>query len=186
VKTSWRALRHRFIVRDEQSVWAGSADFTPDGLHVQDNDCAVVHGEPVARAYLEAFAGRPPPQDARVTLPDGDVSVRFSADGAAREAVLSALEHAARIRVLASAVEDPAVLEALRSSRADVAGVYDPHGRSLPGLHNRLLVADDTVVTGPASFTAEPFDCADILVIRSPSFADRYVEYVDAVAAAYR
>jgi phosphatidylserine/phosphatidylglycerophosphate/cardiolipin synthase-like enzyme len=141
-----------------------------------------------------------------------------------RRFVLSALESARRIRVMAFILTDPPILSALRrrhDAGVDVAGVYDPHGvaavlrqvRRNPlqfwflvddrfvaapshpfdpageqdFLHNRLIVLDNTVITGSANFAADAIDNAEnALVMRSPSLAATYAEYVETVAAAYR
>jgi phosphatidylserine/phosphatidylglycerophosphate/cardiolipin synthase-like enzyme len=136
------ALHHRFLVRDGESVWTGSASLSPDALHRQDNDCLVIHSPAVARGYLDTFARLTRQQDTpagagagagscRAALPDGEVCTVFAPGTAVRDVVVDLLATAHRVRLATYQISDPPILTALRRRReagADIAGVYDPHG----------------------------------------------------------
>jgi phosphatidylserine/phosphatidylglycerophosphate/cardiolipin synthase-like enzyme len=209
-------MHHKFIVRDRSATWTGSANFTPDGLHGEDNDCVVMHSRAIAAAFLAAFeAPRRPPDSVRVALPDGELAALFAPGSGMREEILAALEKATRIRIVAYALEDPTLLAVLRRRRdggADIAGAYDAQEMAAllhsdrrdprqfwfllddrfaaatgDRLHNRLIVADDTVITGSANFTAAACTSAEnAVLIRSPTVAAGYYEYVAAVVSACR
>ena len=164
------ACHHRFIVRDASCVWTGSASFSPGGLHLQDADCAIVHSNGLAAAYLNAFDAltRGPTVCRRdafgpVALPDGSVSCCFAPGDAIRRSVVSALERAEHIRFMAFALTDPEILTALRrrhEAGADVGGVVDPYGtaavlqRSPREAEALLFLVSEGVVAAPSS----PFD----------------------------
>src|SRR5919201_2246012 len=53
-----RFLMHdKFLVRDGDTVWTGSANFTRGGLELQDNNCLAIHSRELARGYASTFEG---------------------------------------------------------------------------------------------------------------------------------
>jgi phosphatidylserine/phosphatidylglycerophosphate/cardiolipin synthase-like enzyme len=208
-------MHHKFVVRDGYETWTGSANFTRESLHNEDNDCVIVRSRAIAAAFLAVFDDPSHPRAARATLPDGEVAAVFAPGDAIRSGIMSALTHATRVRVLAHGLEDPGLLSALRLRRdagADVAGAYDAETMAAllaaerrdprqfwfladerfaaargDVLHNRLVIADETVITGSANLaTASSRYAENALVIRSPSIASSYREYAAAVIGACR
>jgi phosphatidylserine/phosphatidylglycerophosphate/cardiolipin synthase-like enzyme len=49
-------MHHKYAVRDGESVWTGSANWTTDSWTRQENVLCVLRSEPLARAYAEDFA----------------------------------------------------------------------------------------------------------------------------------
>jgi phosphatidylserine/phosphatidylglycerophosphate/cardiolipin synthase-like enzyme len=54
-------------------------------------------------------------------------------------------------------------------------------------MHNKVLVCDDTVITGSYNFSHSATENAEnIVIIRDPELAERYVAYIDGLVARYR
>jgi phosphatidylserine/phosphatidylglycerophosphate/cardiolipin synthase-like enzyme len=49
-------MHHKFVLRDGESVWTGSMNWTNDSWSRQENVIAIVHSEPIANAYRLDFA----------------------------------------------------------------------------------------------------------------------------------
>src|SRR5919204_3517510 len=49
-------MHHKFVVRDDESVWTGSMNWTDDSWSRQENVIAVVDSAPLAHAYALNFA----------------------------------------------------------------------------------------------------------------------------------
>jgi hypothetical protein len=134
---------YRVVVRDQKTVWTGTASFTPTALHDQNVDCLLIDSPWVARRYLLAFevtAGRPlligdgsdrgagssGPEPA--ILSDGELFPLLNGEPDALKDLIAMIQRATRIRILASALSDPGLLTALRQrwrEGADIAGIYD-------------------------------------------------------------
>jgi phosphatidylserine/phosphatidylglycerophosphate/cardiolipin synthase-like enzyme len=62
---------------------------------------------------------------------------------------------------------------------------YTPSGRH-DFMHNKILVIDDTVVTGSYNFSrSAQFNAENILFIESPALAERYSDYIDHLLKKY-
>jgi phosphatidylserine/phosphatidylglycerophosphate/cardiolipin synthase-like enzyme len=62
---------------------------------------------------------------------------------------------------------------------------YTPGGRH-DFMHNKVLVADDTVVTGSYNFSHSATENAEnVLILTDPELADRYSGYIDGLARRY-
>lgn len=48
-------MHNKFIIRDSRSIWTGSANFTPGGLELQDNNCLAIESPELAAIYEKAF-----------------------------------------------------------------------------------------------------------------------------------
>lgn len=146
-----RHLMHdKFLVRDGRAVWVGSANMTAGGLELQDNNCLEINAPALAATYTATFEelispehghgeGRHPAAQ-RLAAPspvvvDGARITPYFAPAAGEgieQALIEAIKHARRIRILAFLLGDPGVLEAIAPFASnhsfDIRGVYDPHG----------------------------------------------------------
>jgi phosphatidylserine/phosphatidylglycerophosphate/cardiolipin synthase-like enzyme len=63
---------------------------------------------------------------------------------------------------------------------------YSPTGRH-DFMHNKVLVIDDTVITGSYNFSrSAEFNAENILFLESPALAEQYSGYIDHLIAKYR
>jgi phosphatidylserine/phosphatidylglycerophosphate/cardiolipin synthase-like enzyme len=63
---------------------------------------------------------------------------------------------------------------------------YSPTGRH-DFMHNKVLVIDDTVITGSYNFSrSAQFNAENILFFESPALAETYSNYIDHLIAKYR
>jgi phosphatidylserine/phosphatidylglycerophosphate/cardiolipin synthase-like enzyme len=74
-------------------------------------------------------------------------------------------------------------------ARAELVGKnstpYTPSGRH-DFMHNKILVIDDTVITGSYNFSrSAQFNAENILFIESPALAERYSAYIDHLLKKY-
>jgi phosphatidylserine/phosphatidylglycerophosphate/cardiolipin synthase-like enzyme len=54
-------------------------------------------------------------------------------------------------------------------------------------MHNKVIVGDDTVVTGSYNFSRNGAGNAEnVLLIHDPACAEEYAGYIDSLVAAYR
>jgi len=134
-------MHNKYLVRDGKSVWTGSANFTPGGLELQDNNCLIIKSASLAKQYATEFNQLITPQSF-VTAPSpsktvnvGSVKITpFFAPGASEgieDKVVEVLQGAQRVRVMAFLISDPGILNALTAFREpgfDILGVLDPHG----------------------------------------------------------
>ncbi len=137
-------MHNKFLVRDGEAVWTGSANFTVGGLEQQDNNCLAIASAELAAAYGAVFAEVLSP-DHRHEATKGAAGRAVRAGGATitpyfepqsgegiENAIIQALRGARKIRVLAFLIGDPGILVALApyaQDRAfDIQGIYDPHG----------------------------------------------------------
>lgn len=137
-----RHLMHdKFLVRDGQAVWTGSANFTQGGLELQDNNCLIIESAELAATYTRTFEELQARGARRGLALAGAVSVGGAScrayftpkEGEGIEQLIAEmLRGAHRVRVLAFLISDPGILAALAAVRdapgGDIRGVYDPHG----------------------------------------------------------
>jgi phosphatidylserine/phosphatidylglycerophosphate/cardiolipin synthase-like enzyme len=128
----WRDLmHHKFVVRDEDAVWTGSANWTLDSWTRQENVLATLEDAGVARAYARVFAelwdkgiigssgGFDTPGAIRPWFCPGrgpELSHRIAKRiGAARR----------RVRIASPLLTSGPILAAVNESQVDLAGVCD-------------------------------------------------------------
>jgi len=129
-------MHNKFLIRDGNTVWSGSGNFTVGGLHLQDNNYFIVESAKVAASYQKIFDGLkqmdhgPAIMPLSVTL--GDVKLTVFSSSQAKEVegieteVVKALKGAKTIRIMAMLISDPGILQALFDLRkADIKGVLD-------------------------------------------------------------
>jgi phosphatidylserine/phosphatidylglycerophosphate/cardiolipin synthase-like enzyme len=150
-----RFLMHdKFLVRDGEAVWTGSANFTRGGLELQDNNCLAIQSAVLAQSYASTFERLLAPRHGHTmavsdqsdlrgrltervpSIPVADARLTPLFEPAAGEdietAIVAGLDGARRVRLLTFLISDPGILQALsrfqNESGADIRGVYDPHG----------------------------------------------------------
>ena len=53
-------------------------------------------------------------------------------------------------------------------------------------MHNKVLIVDDTVITGSYNFSrSAQVNAENLLILDSPALADRYSDYLDGLLARY-
>lgn len=168
-----RHLMHdKFMVRDGHAVWVGSANFTKGGLELQDNNCLDISSAPLAAIYTATFeelvspnhehgdsrhhSAHAPTPATPVTVDDAHITTYFApaAGEGIEDALVAAIRHARRIRILAFLLGDPGILDALApmgSNHAfDIRGIYDPHG--MQDVTRAKKQGQHAVETGDAHF----------------------------------
>jgi phosphatidylserine/phosphatidylglycerophosphate/cardiolipin synthase-like enzyme len=135
-------MHNKFLVRDGETVWTGSANFTIGGLQLQDNNCLVINSADLANHYTDDFEKLL--QDDHHT----DVLDQSQTDGLTvnattkmspffspasgegiEDTIVSILTNAKKVRILAFLISDQGILEALlQLQQSDIKGIYDPHG----------------------------------------------------------
>ncbi len=137
-------MHNKFLVRDGAAVWTGSANFTPGGLGLQDNNCLVIESAELASAYTATFeellaqhhrhSGKtqaPAPTSVRVHGTPITPFFTPAAGEGIENAIIQALGQAHSVRVLAFLVSDQGILDALsrfQPAGMDIRGVFDPGG----------------------------------------------------------
>ena len=122
-------MHDKFIVRDGEAVWTGSANLTWPGVHLHYNEAVFVEDVRVAALYQDEFARlqghREPDSDDEihtVETPEVRIRVAFAARGPRETLLMEAIRAARReIRVAAFSLTHRGLVEAL-SERA-AAGV---------------------------------------------------------------
>ena len=133
-------MHHKYVVRDGESVWTGSTNWTPDALSREENVLMTLHSAEIAAAYAANFerlwdrrkVERSGGRGEEVTLDHG-VRVRpFFSPHPPFLGHLSAgriVEANRRIRILSPVVTSGAVLgtlcEHIVRRKLDVGGAYD-------------------------------------------------------------
>lgn len=151
------AMHHKFAIRDNSAVWTGGMNFTDGGLHLEDASAIALESAELAAIYTAEFerllTGAPAEAAAPSNLIVGKghkVTPLFGPR--IKESILAALAtNAKRVRVMAYAISDPDILDALAlvaDSDHDIRGLYDPHGMEIAaaqtdGSANRFWFLND-------------------------------------------
>ena len=134
-------MHHKYVVRDRDAVWTGSANWTDDSWTREENVIVVVHSTGVAIRYQDDFAqlwktrdveksGRVPTDPIRVG--DAEVSTWFAPKRG--EKLSHAIAHAIgrarqRVRIASPIITSGPILgtlaEVAADARVDLAGVVD-------------------------------------------------------------
>jgi phosphatidylserine/phosphatidylglycerophosphate/cardiolipin synthase-like enzyme len=133
-------MHHKYVVRDGDTVWSGSTNWTIDSWQRQENAIVVVPSEAVASAFLRNFEELWETRDVARTghgEPDeivvGDATVRaWFCPGHGRalaHRIAHAIDHARRVRVASPVISSGPILgtlaQVVSDQRADVAGMVD-------------------------------------------------------------
>jgi phosphatidylserine/phosphatidylglycerophosphate/cardiolipin synthase-like enzyme len=133
-------MHHKYVIRDGQTVWTGTANWTLDSWQRQENVIVTVDSTDVGAAYRRNFeelwerrdvekSGHYDPQPVRV---DGATVRAWFCPGRGRaltHRIAAALDRARHIRVASPVITSGPVLgtlaQAVSDGEADVAGVVD-------------------------------------------------------------
>ena len=148
--TGGHLMHSKYIIRDDDTVWTGSGNWTYGGLDLQDNNFLVLASQQLADAYkanFETIISRShthltktrKSETGRLLSPEntiriGNVSVTpyFSGDGSEEieNAVGALLSKAKKVRIIAMLISDSGILQDMRRfkpANKDIEGVVDPH-----------------------------------------------------------
>jgi phosphatidylserine/phosphatidylglycerophosphate/cardiolipin synthase-like enzyme len=133
-------MHHKYVVRDGEAVWTGSANWTLDSWQRQENVIAIVSSPELATAYRQNFdelwerrkvekSGFHDPRP----VPLGGATVRaWFCPGRGRaltHRIADAVDGASRVRIASPVISSGPVLgtlaQVVSDGRADVAGVVD-------------------------------------------------------------
>jgi phosphatidylserine/phosphatidylglycerophosphate/cardiolipin synthase-like enzyme len=236
-----RLMHHKYIIRDGQTVWTGSTNWTDDSWALEENNIIRIESPEVCSYYEKDFAELWARGDiastgahdtGTVQIDSATVEVAFApGEGMAidHEIAHRIAQARRRIKVCSMLINSGAILgalnDALKHQTLDYGGVYDktqmdsvldqwkgqPSAWKIaafqqvaaplsgkrstpytPGgvhdfMHNKVLVCDDTVITGSYNFSHSATENAEnIVIIRDPELAERYVAYIDGLVARYR
>jgi phosphatidylserine/phosphatidylglycerophosphate/cardiolipin synthase-like enzyme len=136
-------MHDKFLVRDETYIWTGSANFTPGGFDLQDNNCIYMNSPDLAGNYQKVFedllnpdhksrhkGGNPVVPASSINIGSMNVKTYFapSASEDIENTIISELTNAKRVRVLSMVITDEGILSALskfKNTSFDIRGVYD-------------------------------------------------------------
>jgi phosphatidylserine/phosphatidylglycerophosphate/cardiolipin synthase-like enzyme len=134
-------MHHKYVVRDGDAVWTGSANWTLDSWQRQENAIAIVRSPGLAAAYQENFGElwerrkveKSGFHDAHPVALGTTTTVRaWFCPGRGRELthrIADAVDRASRVRIASPVITSGPVLgtlaQVVSDGRADVAGVVD-------------------------------------------------------------
>jgi phosphatidylserine/phosphatidylglycerophosphate/cardiolipin synthase-like enzyme len=136
-------MHDKFLVRDGTHLWTGSANFTPGGFDLQDNNCIYMSSPELVANYQKVFedllnpdhksrhkSGDPIVPATPIAVGNMNITAYFTPSGGEdiEKAIISELAGARRVRVLVMVMSDEGILNALlrfRGSEFDIKGVYD-------------------------------------------------------------
>jgi phosphatidylserine/phosphatidylglycerophosphate/cardiolipin synthase-like enzyme len=236
-----RLMHHKYIVRDGQTVWTGSTNWTDDSWARMENNILRIESPELCGYYEKDFAELWARGDIATTGAHDTGTVQI--DAATVEVAFApgegmAIDHEIahrigqarrRIKICSALINSGAILgalnDALKHQTLEYGGVYDKTQmdgvlaqwkgqpsewkiaafqqvaaplsgkRSTPYtpggvhdfMHNKIMVCDDTVITGSYNFSHSATENAEnIIIARDPELAERYVAYVDGLTARYR
>ena len=134
-------MHHKYVIRDETSIWTGSTNWTDDSWSREDNVIAVVDSEAVAAHYAEDFAQlwrrRAVRRSGRVRIESlrvGDATVRTWFSPKRGHKLAHRIAHAIanaerRVRIASPVLTSGPILgtvaEVIADKNVDVAGIVD-------------------------------------------------------------
>jgi phosphatidylserine/phosphatidylglycerophosphate/cardiolipin synthase-like enzyme len=148
--TGGHLMHSKYVIRDGDTVWTGSGNWTYGGLDLQDNNFLVLFSQPLADVYkanFETLTSKLHTHPAKAKKPDmghllsperaikiGNVAItpHFSGGGTEEieNAVVVLINKAKKVRIMAMLISDSGILQALskfKPAGKDIEGVLDPH-----------------------------------------------------------
>ncbi len=207
-----RALMHdKFTVIDRKTVWCGSCNYTYYAFYRNNENLVKIVGSKIAKVYRDEFFelwNRKLIENAYVS---DTLEIYFSPEDDFKERLLGLIESAKKeIYFLAFAFTDEEIAEALLTKAKEgvrIKGVFDEkqnsyqkssqygylkeHGLDvkLDGnkftLHDKVMIIDDTVVTGSYNFTDKANDTnnENSIVVHNSAFKARYLKEFEKIYA---
>lgn len=149
--TGGHLMHSKYIVRDDDTVWTGSGNWTYGGLDLQDNNFLMLSSPELADTYKANFENltskththprkpRKKPDAGHLVssvraIKIGNVAVTpyFSGEGTEQieNIIDSLINNSQKVRVMAMLISDPGILQAIskfKPENKDIKGVLDPH-----------------------------------------------------------
>ncbi len=129
-------MHNKFLIRDGSTVWTGSANFTPGGLQLQDNNCLIVRSAALAARYQSVFDSlwKTKKVDAAHSSAaaqiDGIAIRAWFEPGSdaihVEDLLLPYLKRATSVRLLAFEITDAGILAVL--------SLFEPQGKDIRGI----------------------------------------------------
>jgi phosphatidylserine/phosphatidylglycerophosphate/cardiolipin synthase-like enzyme len=158
-------MHHKFVVRDGESVWTGSLNWTDDSWSRQENVVVVIRSGRIADAFRKDF---------EQMWDSGTVEETGRVDPSAVDVDGNA---AWKIPILKRVLQAP--FSGKPSSPYEARSVHD-------FMHAKVTVADDTVFTGSFNLSRRGEKNAEnMLEIHDSALADRLAGFVDEVRIRY-
>jgi len=239
-----KLMHSKFIVRDRESIWTGSTNFTGDAFTLMENNIVTIDSAPLAAYYAADFeqlwekenfenTGKIHTEPVPLTFGDQPATARVMfSPGCGLEIARRVRSAQRRVRICSLLINSGTLigelLNLLHAGRVPVDGIYDrtqmaevytqwqevPSNHwKIPALqeivtrahlagknstpysptsrhdfmHNKVLVIDDTVITGSYNFSrSAQFNAENILFIESAPLAETYSHYIDHLIEKYR
>jgi phosphatidylserine/phosphatidylglycerophosphate/cardiolipin synthase-like enzyme len=147
--TGGHLMHSKYIIKDDDTVWTGSGNWTYGGLDLQDNNFLVLSSQQLADSYkanFESLISKSHTHPAKAkkldtghlptehTIHIGNVAVTpyFSGGGSEeiQDTVGALVSKAKKVRIMAMLISDSGILQALskfKPANKDIQGVVDPH-----------------------------------------------------------
>ncbi len=212
-----KLMHSKFILRDGQTVWTGSANMTDDAFTLMENNVVEIDSQALANYYAEDFeqlrekqnfenTGEIHTQPVPVSFAGqpAEVRVMFSPGcGLEIDSEIARRVRAAQRRVrICSQMEQVYVQwQEVPQNRWKIGALKEIIARAgligksstpymAPGrhnyMHNKVLVIDDTVITGSYNFSrSAQFNAENILFVESVPLAEAYSAYIDHLKSKY-
>ncbi len=198
------ALMHdKFSVIDRKIVWSGSCNYTYYAFYRNNENLVKITGSKVAEVYRQEFFELWEHQLVENAYVSDVLEIYFSPEDDFEQRLLDLIAHAHKeIDFLAFAFTNDNVSDALIAKKEEgvtIKGVIDEKQNSyqkkssdyqklkengidvhLDGnrytLHDKIMIIDDTVITGSYNFTQKANDTnnENSIVVHNKAFADRY------------
>jgi len=199
------ALMHdKFTIIDQKTVWSGSCNYTYYAFYRNNENLVKIRSSKIAKVYRDEFFELWNRKLIEKAYVSSSIEIYFSPEDDFKERLLGLIANAKKkIYFLAFAFTDEDIAEALLIKAQEgviIKGVFDEKQNSyqkssqytylkeegldvkLDGnkftLHDKIMIIDDTVVTGSYNFTDKANDTnnENSIVVHNNAFTARYLE----------
>ncbi len=197
------ALMHnKFMIVDRHIVWSGSCNYTYYAFYRNNENLVKITGSKIASVYLQEFDELLQREYIEHAFVSESIEIYFSPEDDFAQRLITLIEGAReRIDFLAFAFTSQEIADALLAKKAQglpVHGVIDEKQNSYQKssqyewlkkggievyldansftMHNKVMIIDDTVVTGSYNFTQKANDTnnENSIVVHNALLAERY------------